>query len=406
MNSLLLIGTLCAQAVANVQLSGRVVDEQGRPLAGAIVVVSTCQPKVGPATVCPSCYVDCKQRTATNGDGRFTFNGLTNSLKFSLAVGARGFQGTITEYVDPLDDKPLEIGLNKPITDDDSSSMVVRGSVVDLDGRPIAGAVLRLRRAQRGNRISGSDPSVTPVTIAAADGQFEATAGAEVAMVAYRASAAGFAPLELEWYRNEKKPLEFRLGRGASVTGQLLHNGRPLPSVRVGIVQTDRTLGNTVTPELLSTDGDGVFRFDSLPPDRDYAIYTDLDQKSFAALPVSLVRLPAHGKLAVLGKIATKPAGPFVVVLRTADGQGLPPGVVYIGRDKAWHTAVLKFQSEGKSEVTLSVPSVGEELVQVNAQVPGYAVHQVAPHSSPGLNREYSFRTKEVRQVTLVLGKQ
>ena len=102
----------------------------------------------------------------------------------------------------------------------------------------------------------------------------------------------------------------------------------------------------------------------------------------------------------------TQSASPFVVRLRTADGQGLPQGVVYIGRDKAWHTAVLKFQSEGKSEVKLSVPSVGEELVRVTVRVPGYAVHQVAPHASPGLNREFSFRTKEVRQVTLVLAKQ
>uniref|UniRef100_UPI003567C36D carboxypeptidase-like regulatory domain-containing protein n=1 Tax=Stieleria sp. TaxID=2795976 RepID=UPI003567C36D len=82
------------------ELSGRVVDSEEAPVAGAIVVVSTAKPRVGPATTCPSCYRDCTKRTTTDLNGRFSISDLSDSLLFSLAAGGAGYQGQVSEHFD------------------------------------------------------------------------------------------------------------------------------------------------------------------------------------------------------------------------------------------------------------------------------------------------------------------
>jgi hypothetical protein len=96
---------LVAEAGAN-ELTGRVLNLKGEPLAGATVFVSTAAPREGVAIFCPSCYLDCGKKTTTDGAGRFTLSDLDPSLVFHLVATADGYRaGGSRRNVDPAKQK-------------------------------------------------------------------------------------------------------------------------------------------------------------------------------------------------------------------------------------------------------------------------------------------------------------
>ncbi len=187
-------------ATVTAELSGRVVNDAGQPIENAIVVISTAKPRVGPATTCPSCYVDCAKRTICDGEGRFVIEGLSPRLLFSLAAGAPEHQGFVSSYFDPSLDPEIELKLESlPDTPGVNSAT---GTVVDSRGTPIAGAVVNSRTIYRKNGVNGvEDRSVTPLTLTDDDGNFWISAGEHIDALDLRVVAAGLAPNEAKWYR-------------------------------------------------------------------------------------------------------------------------------------------------------------------------------------------------------------
>ena len=316
---------MCALLTAtSTELSGRVVDQQGQGVDGAIVVISTARPRVGPSTTCPSCYPDCTKRTLTDAEGRFAINGLSSKLLFSLAAGGSGYQGLISEHFDPAEKPSIELKLESLPESPDVTSAT--GRVVDSNGDPIAGAEVRSRTIYRTNGVmGGGDKSVTPLTLTDSEGHFQITTGDHINAIDLRVIAAGFAPNEAKWERAADKELQIELGRGASIRGRLLLDGTPLAGVEVGMVQRNRSIGNIVTPVELSTDENGVFQFDQLPPEMDYTIYTHTGQEAKGVLPVNLIGAPGHGQRADLGDIPTQKPHRLTIIVRTEDGSPCRP---------------------------------------------------------------------------------
>ena len=332
-----LLLAVCSFAIAaKTELSGRVVDGVGNPIARAIVVVSSARPRVGPATTCPSCYRDCAKRTLTDQDGQFRIDGLSDKLLFSLATGAPGFQGTVSELFDPLDSPDIELALEA--LPQSEEAIKIRGRVVDLKGTVIAGAELRTRTVRRNDgRIGGKNPSVTTLTLSDENGEFELSAGNHIAGFDVRASAPGFAPNDVTWSRQSNQKLDIALGSGASFRGRLVFQGKGTPNVEVGLVQKDRTLGNIVTPQEVFTDSSGYFHFEQLPPNLEYTLYTHTGQDAPGVLPVSLLKAPNHGERAQLGDLPLAKPSRLTLVVKTNDGSPLSKdSYVIITRRHAW----------------------------------------------------------------------
>ena len=71
--ALLILLTDLLMAVENrPDLVGRVTKQDGSALPNATVFVYSAGPKQGTASVCPYCYADCRKKTETASDGRFT----------------------------------------------------------------------------------------------------------------------------------------------------------------------------------------------------------------------------------------------------------------------------------------------------------------------------------------------
>ncbi|MDV6031182.1 MAG: hypothetical protein F9B45_13970 [Phycisphaera sp. RhM] len=383
------------------ELSGRVVDSEEAPVAGAIVVVSTAKPRVGPATTCPSCYRDCTKRTTTDSNGRFSIPDLSDSLLFSLAAGGAGYQGQVSEHFDPTLKPEIKFEL-EPIQRTETIE-VLRGRVINLDGDPIAGAQVRPHNILRSNGIGGgSDRSVTPLTLTDAEGVFEMSVGDHIQWIDLRINASAHAPAQTRWSRSGDDGLSISLGAGADLRGRLVFRGRPVAGVEVGLVQKNRMMGSIVTPQEVFTDESGVFTFEQLPPELDYALYTHTGQAASAVLPLSFVQAPRHGELADLGDIPAVEPRRLSVTVTTSDGAPLPSdSYVYIGRRYGWRGSQLPL--EQKTTSTVSILDAAPEVYQVGVRAKGYTVLETQPTLNVDLSRSYSVDASVESSVVFIL---
>jgi hypothetical protein len=296
-----------------------------------------------------------------------------------------------------------EIELELPKLTQQSLATSVTGQVVDADGVPVVGAEVHSKLIRRGNTItSAGDTSVTPLTLTDTNGNFQVTAGDYILSIDLRINAAGYAPTEIKWERGNDKALRVQLGHGAVIRGRLLIGTQPLRGVELGLVQRNRSLGNINTPAEVSTDEEGVFQFEQLPPSMDYALYTHTGQGAKGVLPVSLIEAPGHGQLADLGDIATQTPRRLTIIVRTEDGGPLPAkATLHVGRDTAWRGTLRDLAQQPSTTVTLD--DMSDEEFEISLRVPGYDVVRTTPVMNLDLNRRYSIRVDKDMEIVFVV---
>ena len=154
------------ESTASVELTGRVIDVDDKPVAGATVLVWHAGVKKGYSTYCPSCYADCGKRATTDDGGGFALHRLSPDLWFKLLIVREGFAPTFVEKVDPVV-APVSAKLPRRETPGDPKQ-VVRGRVVGPTGEPIRDAVVEPemiwyldengKLGGRGGAVKGLDP--------------------------------------------------------------------------------------------------------------------------------------------------------------------------------------------------------------------------------------------------------
>src|SRR5262245_42745466 len=92
-------GLKAAEDNVRPDLRGTVLDETGKPITNATVFIYTAGPKQGTGVLCPSCYADCRKRTATSGNGGFTIASLDPELRFQVLVVAASHQPKLVSKV-------------------------------------------------------------------------------------------------------------------------------------------------------------------------------------------------------------------------------------------------------------------------------------------------------------------
>lgn len=122
-------------------LSGFVRSAEGKPIQGALVFISTARPRQGTSTTCPSCYLDCRKRVTSGADGGFAIASLDPSLLFQVGAAGEGYVATFARDVDPSAG-PLSLSLAPEPATPSNPRQLVRGRIVDPDGRPVVGALV------------------------------------------------------------------------------------------------------------------------------------------------------------------------------------------------------------------------------------------------------------------------
>jgi RNA polymerase sigma factor (sigma-70 family) len=342
-----------------VEVSGRVVDPDGKPVAGATVAVWTRATR--------------RDRTTSGSDGRFRIGVRPTEGPSTLITTAEGFGPDWHDLPQPV---PTGHEVTLRLAKDD---VPISGRLLDLEGRGVAGATVRVRRVEkradggdldevvatkqkwaRGNYVNGPDlvalrlealPGPAAVTTDT-EGRFRLTGLGRERVVSLTIEGKAIEPINVEVFTrtgpvtglysgNENEAVyaatfERVIPPGKPVTGTVREKrtGKPLAGIRV-------TCGRCSA----RTDADGRYRIDGPRKQSAYTVtayavpYFDVTKSNVADTPgfepvvldFELERgIEIRG--AVLDKVTGKPVAGTVTYLAFADNpnlkrfSGLGPG--------------------------------------------------------------------------------
>ncbi len=182
-------------------LTGKVSDSDGKPVAGAMVMIWAAGVKHGYSTYCPGCYADCGKRAVTDDAGSFAIAHVDPELRFRLLVVREGYAPVFVEKVDPFGG-PSAVKLSRRSSPDDAHR-VVHGHVVGPRGEPLAGAVVEAEAVayqdKNGNdsRTWGAPKGLDPLAVTNELGDFEIAYAKPASSITVMVRARGIAPSDL-----------------------------------------------------------------------------------------------------------------------------------------------------------------------------------------------------------------
>ncbi|HYC76143.1 MAG TPA: hypothetical protein VEI02_00825, partial [Planctomycetota bacterium] len=425
---------------------GRVVDERDAGVAGAVLrwTPSRRTRRGGSEPTTPPSAAE--GRATADGDGRFDFVPAGGATLFDLVAEAPGFAPTRRDDV-PIGavDVTLRLG----------PGLAVSGTVADLDGRPVAGAVV-VYHARLGDR------PVTAATTSASDGRYAFEhlpidpAVRRIDAGALEVTAEGRAPqikplgAALPGERPGRLCADVRLARGAVLEGTVRDPaGAPIAEAEVELwmnaaAEAPARPGFPVPASdpaaarrILRgrTDRSGRYRLEHVPvrvagiePGSRYALFNTRRESAFLAggLVVAAPGRAATGAVVLLADadeavvtvdVVLPPAVTLSGVARDAHGAPLSGGVVKArlasddlqqattavdrirGRDAL---AVAAIDAAGAWRLTDLPPVAPPGRLEISAEAPGVATHVVAWSEGAARDLELSaIPTRSIRGVVV-----
>ena len=104
-------------------------------------------------------------------------------------------------------------------------------------------------------------------------GEFVLTSKSPIHYADLHVEGNGVAPRIFVARKPEANPQRIRMTAGATLTGRLLRDGKPVSGVAVGIAQTSRNADTFLGDMTIGTQPDGRFTFMNVFPDENYFAY-------------------------------------------------------------------------------------------------------------------------------------
>lgn len=402
--TLVLAATTSLAAPARPEMSGHVADPSGRAIPGATVYVYTAGVRTGTSTMCPSCWADCGKSVVTGDDGSFHIASVSPDLVFRLLVVAEGYEPAFVTRVDPLGGKGVEATLKARPAGEVDPARVLRGRVLDPEGRPVVGAVVSPFGCKTAaGRWWGSVENVDPMSVTNARGEWSLLAKEPVLGVDVEVEARGLARGRFALLASGAETHDLRLARGATVTGRLVKDGKPVAGVRVGLVQTDRSTETFSGHSEIGTDADGRFTFANVAPAGTFYVYGIMDDlRDRGATGTKTVRVPGEdGATVDAGDLAIGAGRVLAGRVTTSDGKPLPPNTrLQLSLDDAWDSQLATLNPDGTFRMT-GLPD--GQVVSLSIAVKGYRLADVNRNLDK-MNRELAGKVdQDIENLSIVL---
>ncbi len=238
-------------------LSGKVIDSQGMPIAKATVYIYTAKPRTGTQPTCSHCYPDSEKSATTDASGAYSLNDLDPSLQFRLLTVAEGYRPKYNQFVIP-ESGPTNIRLTQRNDAAVPRDRKAKGKVTDLLGSPIVGAkVTVVKRIQQ---------PMDPFAITDSKGIFTFVSETPFEPLSLKIQAKHFAPLLVDEVQAGKHWV-FQLTQGTSVRGRISMRDKPLPGAKMTL-SAQYTEANRYRHHFATTsDRSGNFVFLNIPAD-------------------------------------------------------------------------------------------------------------------------------------------
>lgn len=355
-------------------LTGQIKTKSGDALPKATIFIATAGPKVGSSTYCPSCYADCRKSAKSDGQGAFKIESLDPQLIFRILVAAPGCKPKFVAKVDPAKG-PVNVTLEPMNSSEATPDRSVHGQVVDPNGKPIYGAVVEangIRKKNDAGTMWGTIPGLDPLAVTDEKGEFVLTGKDPFVALDLRVEARAFAKRNFIKVNSGDEVHKLTMTEGATVTGRVIHNGKPLPGVSVGVVSTDRGMENFTGDFEIGTDADGRFSFVNLPPNTGYTIYGMMDSiKAYGVVPAKSIHAGGDGETTEVGDLAVVPAQRLAGQVVLADGKPVPANTrLLVDREGAWDSMQIILDKDGRFSTT----GIPKETMSLSVNVPGYRV--------------------------------
>jgi hypothetical protein len=356
--------TVTAASASN-DLTGVVVDASTRPLSGAAVYVYTASPKVGVSAFCPSCYRDCGKHTSVNGAGKFRLKALDPTLRFDLLAVADGYEPSFVGRVDPAGG-PVTIKLTpRSIADADR---LITGIVVDPHGKPVVGASVTPNGYRIGRGVGyGNIPGVEKLSLTNAKGEFALRIPSADAKLDVLVTARGLAP-HIERMLAPGKSPTIRLTEGATITGHVTRDGKPVSGARVGFVQKNRASSDFLGRFEIGTNRDGQFVMTNMGPNQTYRVYTPMEGLSGGVTEPTIVNLGEDKTSADAGTLVVRPGRRVAGTVVVPEGASIPPHTrITVGCDLSGDGRSVEVRGDG----TFSFDGVPKGAAELAIRIPG-----------------------------------
>lgn len=339
-------------------INGKVLDSSGKPIDGATIMVYEAGTKKGYSAYCPTCWADCGKHSASDAAGSFTVRGLDPDLWFTLLVVHDGYAATYVKKVDPSKGPAMDAVLKRrqPVTE---ASQVVRGRVIDAQGRPMKDALVEQQGVtflDKDGHVAGSRFGaagwIDQMVVTDANGEFEIAYGEPAARMVLQVSARGMAPkLFTESTGKEEKTMV--VTEGAVIRGRLVYEGKPVSNAEVGLMAHSRLSGTGFREVSVGTKEDGTFALTSVPAGRIWVLYPKMESLAARNIgaDVVLCETKDDGQEVNVGDIALKPAYRLRGRVTLSDGQAIPAGMhVTLSADQAWDSQIAPIHPDGAFE--------------------------------------------------------
>jgi hypothetical protein len=353
---------------ARPDLTGRVSGDASA-ITNATVFIYTAGPKVGTASLCPSCYPDCRKQAQTDPKGQFKIEALDPKLLFRLLVVAPGYEAQFVPRIDPAL-SPIEVALQKADSKGGRLKSRAGGIVIGPEGEPLMGAVLNVEGLERGSstRWGGNDQDADPVAVTDDQGRFFLHCVEGVTAIHAVAECRGVAK---RWVRLSLGHDHLvRMDDGVLVSGRILRKGTPLNGVVVGLITTEREAGKCLHDFEASTDKDGRFALECVTPNATYYFYSKMESLlETGALPVKTITAGASGTILKLGDIEVQPACRVAGRVVLSDHKPIPAQTrLVLGREQAWDYTEAILAPDG----SFDFQGVPNESISLSVRIRGY----------------------------------
>lgn len=352
MNAILLSALLLAPSADRAELTGRVLAPGGKPVAGAHVMIDTAAVRHGTSPLCPSCYADCRKSAETDAGGRFRIAGVDPDLVFNVLVVADGYRPTLAKRADPARG-PVDVPLEPFDPAKLDPKRVLRGVVLGPDGKPLAGARISAQGFST-DAFRGFSPDIfDPVAVTNLRGEFVLASKSPIEYADLRVEGSGVAPRIVTRRKPEANPHEIRTTPGATVTGRLVRDGKPVAGAAVGLVQASRDASTFLGDVSVGTDQDGRFTFVNVHPDDTFFVYGLMGTlPDGGAVPARQIHVGGEGATADAGELPVSRGHRVKGRVILSDGKPVPPKTrLLVSREDAWDSRRVELDADGGFEV-------------------------------------------------------
>lgn len=349
---------LSADSTSETSIGGTVQTQDGKPIAGATATIISASIRGGNDTVAPWRYPDAGKTAKTDAAGEFKIGPVDRTLTFQLVVFAAGYEPNF-EGVNSTKVRPKLTLQPRPAMPNDPKR-IVSGVVVDSNGHPLAGAVIRPRGYRIGPNIwYGNDRGFDRNVVTDDQGKFYLVADKPVDAINLMVTAREAPRKMFEAVPTAAQDNRLQMPEGASLRGRVVDHGEPVAGAKLGLVQANRSMQTFVGLFQIAADSRGRFLFTDLPANEDYFVYGTQSLGERSAIGQQPVHVGVPGSESNAGDLTVGPAYHLRGRIVLSDGKPVPPMTqMYVYREGIWNNHAVKLNADGEFDDSGLTPGV------------------------------------------------